>query len=92
MIESNVPLMYLWVEPWTAAMLHFPKISNMDWGYPGTNPFASFINMYLFSSGSIDTIVGHPNICDLKIFPYLPFTSKLKSYNHSQSSTIYNAK
>lgn len=32
MRASNAPLMYLWVEPWTAAMLHFPKISSIDRG------------------------------------------------------------
>lgn len=88
MIESNVPLMYLWVEPWTAAMLHFPKISNMDWGYPGTNPFASFINMYLFSSGSIDTIVGHPNICDLNIFPYLCHSHQNNTHHQQKDQTM----
>lgn len=30
--ESRAPLMYLWVEPWTAAMLHFPRMSSMDCG------------------------------------------------------------
>lgn len=53
-------------------MLHFPKMSNMDWGYPGTRPFDSFIRMYLFSSGSMETIVGHPRMWDLKKLPYLP--------------------
>jgi len=82
-IESSAPLMYLWVEPWTAAILRVPKISNMDCGYPGTSPFASFISMNLFSSGSMDTMVGHPRMWDLKKLPYLPFTrekrKKLKS-------------
>lgn len=69
---SRAPLMYLWVRPWTAAMLHFPKMSNIDCGYPGTRPFDSFIRMYLFSSGSMETIVGHPRMWDLKKLPYLP--------------------
>lgn len=30
--ESNAPRMCLWVEPWTAAILHFPKMSSMDCG------------------------------------------------------------
>lgn len=73
--ESKAPLICLWVVPWTAAILHFPKMSSMDCGYPGTSPFASFIRMYLFTSASIDTIVGHPNMWDLKKLPYL-----LKNY------------
>jgi len=78
MMESSAPLMYLWVEPWTAAMLHLPKISNMDWGYPGTRPFASFIRMYLLSSASMDTMVGQPSMWDLKKLPYLQFSQKVK--------------
>lgn len=71
MMDKREALMYLWVEPWTAAILHFPKMSNMDCGYPGTSPFASFISMYLFTSASIDTMVGHPSMCDLNKLPYL---------------------
>lgn len=71
MRESNAPLMYLWAEPWIAEMLHLPKMSSIDWGYPGTSPFASFTRIYLFSSGSIETIVGQPSKWDLKKLPYL---------------------
>lgn len=65
------PLICLWVHPLTAAILRLPNISNMDCGYPGTSPFASFKRIYLLSSGSMQIMVGHPNICDLKTFPYL---------------------
>jgi len=91
MIERSAPLMYLWVEPWTAAILRVPKISNMDCGYPGTSPFASFMSMYLLSSGSMDTMVGHPRMWDLKKLPYLPFT-KGKKKNTSFNHKIHNQK
>lgn len=64
-------------------------MSNMDLGYPGISPFASFNNMYLFSSGSIEIIVGLPSICDLKTLPYLHIDHNLKLNNNNLFHICY---
>lgn len=70
-------------------MFLVPSISSMDFGYPGTIPFASFNSMNLFNSGSIETIVGLPNICDLKIVPYLQkFIHQFQKLKQNQEKGI----
>lgn len=70
------PCILLWRLPLISKIEDSPINWVRDLGYEGTKTFASLCSINLFTSASVETIVGLPNMCDLNTLPYLQVATR----------------